>query len=161
MNVFSFEGRLADAPKFHPAKSQDGSPLAFFRLLRNEYAGKDRDERVISADFVAFDHIANFVKSRLVGDQLIITARFENTRRDVDGQTIYGYRFVVIDISLGAPGQATRKRLSEESNRDPIDGETPQSTTRNAKSSAATKSSPAKQTSGGGFDDGFDDDIPM
>lgn len=114
MNVFTFEGRLANAPTLsHHGKTT----VCRFRLLRNQYAGKDdtgeaRERTVIAINFTAFNGLAEHIhKHFLEGDQMMLTARVENNEFEKDGQTQYSYNFIADDVAFGAPGARKREML--------------------------------------------------
>lgn len=116
MNKFFFAGRLAAAP----VMTRHGQTVvAKFRLIRNEYAGKDDDgdgkERDVAIPFVCFGPRAEAVaKNVMKGDQLLIEARVENNNfTDNEGQDHYEYNFVVQNFEFGAPGPEKRKQLAE------------------------------------------------
>lgn len=120
MNNAFFTGRLAKEPVF-----RDGgrSPVCYVTLIRNEYAGRDDQgaakERRVSIDFTAFDGIAHAIaENACVGDQLILSYRVANNNRDVgNGQTEYGYSFIIESFEFGAPGAIKREKLAASANR--------------------------------------------
>lgn len=115
MNVIIFSGRLAAAPDVH---EHGETTVARFRLIRNEYAGKDSDgsakERTVSAQFSAFNRKAEAIaKNAMVGDQLIVHASIRNNNfKDSEGRDRYEYSFEVEHFEFGAPGQAKREKLA-------------------------------------------------
>ncbi len=92
--------------------------VARFTLIANEYAGKDKDtgqarERAVAIQFTAFRQKAEAIaKNALKGDQLIVDYRVENNDYEKDGETIYGYNFIIEDFSFGAPGKEKRDQFS-------------------------------------------------
>ncbi len=119
MNKGSFIGRLAKAPVF-----RDGgrTPVCFFTLIRNEYAGKDeatgeaREERKVAIPFTIFGTRAKTISEHAyVGDQLAVEFRLANNDRAVGEDEIeYGFSFVVDDFEFGAPGELKRQKLSQQ-----------------------------------------------
>lgn len=114
-NTYHFDGRCADVPTF----TQHGETRVLkFRLLRNEYSGRDADgnakERVVSIPFTAFNGIADTLQKTLMkGDQLIVTASVQNNNyKDGEDRDRYDYNFVVDDFTYGAPGAAKREQLA-------------------------------------------------
>lgn len=115
MNLFVFTGRLAAAPEL----IQTGkTPVTRFRLIRNEYAGKDeqgeRRERQVTVQFAAFGGVAEMLANHaFTGDQLIVTASISNNNyTDGDGVERYGFNFEVGQVEFGAPGPEKRRRLA-------------------------------------------------
>lgn len=115
MNIFIYTGRLAAAPELR--KNGDTS-VARFRLIRNEYAGNDKDgnakERTVSIQFAAFNRRAEAVAANaMVGDQLIVHAAVRNNNyTDAEGKERYEYNFEVEHWEFGAPGQAKREKMA-------------------------------------------------
>lgn len=111
-----FTGRLAKAPTL---TGSDNRAVCRFTLMENEYAGKDKEtgdarERTVALPLTAFGSRAQAVaKNALKGDQLIVEYRVENNQYDKDGETVYGFNFVVEDFSFGAPGKEKREQLSQ------------------------------------------------
>jgi len=121
MNKGSFVGRIAKAPVF-----RDGgrTPVCFFTLIRNEYAGKDevtgdaREERKVAIPFTIFGSRAKTISEHAyVGDQLVVEYRLVNNDREVQGETEYGFSFIVDDFEFGAPGETKRQKLSQQQQR--------------------------------------------
>lgn len=90
--------------------------VAKLTLISNEYAGKDRDtgetkERVVSIQFTAFRAKAEAIARHcLKGDQLFVEFRIENNEyQDKNGETVYGYNFIVEDFTFGAEGKEKRE----------------------------------------------------
>ncbi len=85
-----------------------------FTLITNEYAGKDKEtgesrERSVAIQFTAFGKKGEAIaKNALKGDQLIIDYRVENNDYEKNGETVYGYNFIVEDFAFGAPGKEKR-----------------------------------------------------
>lgn len=93
--------------------------VARFTLLANEYAGKDKEgqtrERTVSIQFVAFRSKAEAIaKNTRKGDQLIIDYRIENNDFERNGETVYGYNFIVEDFAFGAPGKEKREEFKNQ-----------------------------------------------
>lgn len=115
-NKFFFDGRLAATPEL---KQSDNKTRTRFRLIRNEYAGRDADdqvrEREVSINFVAFGKTAEAIAAHcLVGDQLIVEATiWNNDYTDSNNIERFDFNFVVQEFDFGAPGAAKRKKLSE------------------------------------------------
>ncbi|CAH0356000.1 single-stranded DNA-binding protein [Aquabacterium sp. CECT 9606] len=111
-----FTGRVAKAPIF-----RDGgkTPVCYFTLIRNEYAGKDSNtgdarERQVSIPFTAFDAKAKSIADHVcVGDQLIVEYRLDNNNRDLgNDQVEYGFSFIIDEFEFGAPGAIKREKLA-------------------------------------------------
>lgn len=116
MNKYIFAGRAAAAPEL--ITSGNGTKIARFRLIRNEFAGRDdkgdRRERTVSIPFTAFAGIAEtLAKNVLTGDQLIVSATIRNNNYEHNGEDRYDYNFEVIEFDYGAPGAEKRKKLAE------------------------------------------------
>lgn len=117
MNILIFAGRLAAAPHF----SNNGTPRCNFRLIRNEYAGRDDDgntkERVVALPITAFGRPAETLRDHLmVGDQVTIHAEVRNNNYvDKDGIEQYGVDFIYVAHEFGAPGPAKREKLASRS----------------------------------------------
>lgn len=116
MNVMIFTGRLAATPEL---ETRGQTKLTRFRLIRNEYAGKDdagqRRERQVTVPFTAFGGLAEFLASNsLVGDQLQVRGSVRNNNyTDGEGRERYEFNFAVDEVEFGAPGPEKRKRLAE------------------------------------------------
>lgn len=112
-HINTFVGRLKAAP----VQTKHGdTTVAKFVLLRNEYAGKNRDDRIVSLQFTAFDGQAQaLARNAAKGDQLIVHYRIENNNYERGGETIFGYNFIVDGFEFGAPGAETRERLAQRS----------------------------------------------
>jgi single-strand DNA-binding protein len=115
MNKAMFAGRVARAPHF-----RDGgrTPVCHVTLIANEYVGRDDTgdvrERRVAIPFTAFDARARAIADHVyVGDQLIVEYRVVNNDRDVDGDTEYGFSFVIEQFDFGAPGELKRQKLAE------------------------------------------------
>ena len=111
-----FVGNLAKAP------TQTGSgdrAVVKFTLISNEYAGRDQQtgearERSVSIQFTAFRGKGEaLAKNSAKGDQLIVTYRIENNDYGKNGETVYGYNFIVDDFQFGAPGKAKREQFNQ------------------------------------------------
>ena len=48
-----------------------------------------------------------------VGDQLMIEYRLANNDRELEGQTEYGFSFILDDFDFGAPGKIKREKLAQ------------------------------------------------
>lgn len=116
MNKLIFEGRAAAAPELH---TYGDTKVTRFRLIRNEYAGKDgegnRKERQVSIPFTAFAGMAEtLARNVMTGDQLMIEAKLSNNNfTDKDEVERYDYNFEVVEFTYGAPGAEKRKKLAE------------------------------------------------
>ncbi len=121
MNQGTFTGRVAKAPNF-----RDGgrTPVCYFTLIRNEYAGRDGEsgearERKVAISFTAFDKKAKAIADNVyVGDQLIVSYRVANNDREQAGEVEYGFSFIVDDFEFGAPGELKREKLAQQGQRD-------------------------------------------
>lgn len=112
-NTLFFIGRLGSSVTL---TSHANGKVGKFTLIRNESRGKDREPRVISIQFTAFDGVAESLAEHAAkGDQLFVEAAIENTRyENKEGETVYGYNFKVQHFEFCAPGPATRERLAKE-----------------------------------------------
>ena len=116
MNKGTFTGRVAKAPNF-----RDGgrTPVCYFTLIRNEYAGKDEEtgdthERKVAIPFTVFGKKAKAIADNVyVGDQLIVEYRLVNNDREQAGEVEYGFSFIVDDFEFGAPGELKREKLAQ------------------------------------------------
>ncbi|MEQ7810233.1 single-stranded DNA-binding protein [Xanthomonas hortorum] len=110
-----FVGNLAK----NPTLSGNGDrAVCRFTLISNEYAGRDDDgaarERTVALQFAAFRNNADRIaKHCMKGDQLIIEHRIANNNRDINGETVYGFDFIVERVTFGAPGKEKREQLAE------------------------------------------------
>lgn len=116
MNIVIFTGRAAATPEL---ESHGETKVTRFRLIRNEYAGRDdkgeRRERQVSVPFTAFGRLAEMLAdSVLVGDQLIVHATIRNNNyTDGKGVERYDYNFEAQEVEFGGPGPEKRKKLAE------------------------------------------------
>lgn len=116
MNQFNFDGRLAKAPAL---SGRGEAAVAKLTLIRNDYAGKDKEtnatrERQVAIPFTAFRAQAEAIAEHCMkGDQLIVTARIENNVYTKDGEDRYDYNFVIESFDFGAPGEAKRAELAK------------------------------------------------
>ncbi|MCK5859728.1 MAG: single-stranded DNA-binding protein [Abyssibacter sp.] len=103
-NVTLFSGRLAADPELNTyGKGKTATSVTKLTLIRNEYAGKDKGERKVALQFSAFGKQAEIIAEHAAkGDALEITARIENNNYDKDGETHYGFNFIVTDFEFGA-----------------------------------------------------------
>jgi single-strand DNA-binding protein len=109
MNTLHFTGRLAASPTL---SQHDETRVAKFTLIRNDYVGKDKPERVTSIQFTAFNGRAKAIADNArKGDQLIVQASLQNNTYEKGDETVYGYNFVVDSFEFGAPGEESRERL--------------------------------------------------
>lgn len=118
MNILIFAGRLAEMPELQQAGD---TVLTRFRLIRNEYAGKDaegqrRPDNQVSVQFTAFGKKAELLANyTMTGDQLMVHASISNNHfTDKHGVERYEHNFAVTEIEFGAPGQEKRKKLAAE-----------------------------------------------
>ncbi|SFF31678.1 single-stranded DNA-binding protein [Paracidovorax wautersii] len=122
MNIFSFSGRLAAAPNL---QRHGDTTVCRFRLLRNEYAGKDKQsnanmERTVGINFTAFGRKAESISEHCrEGDQLIVAARVEDNSFEKDGVTHYSYNFIIDEFEFGAPGALKRQQLEQQRRTEP------------------------------------------
>ena len=113
-----FVGNLAKTPTLTGAGDR---AVARVTLITNEYAGKDQDtgesrERSVAIQFTAFRGKAEAIANNaLKGDQLIVDFRIENNEYDKDGETVYGFNFILEDFQFGAPGKEKREQFSKAS----------------------------------------------
>lgn len=106
-NVFT--GRVAETPK----QSAGDTPATRVTLINNEYAGKDKEDRVVSLQFSAFGGIGKAIAENVrKGDQLIVTHRIENNVWEKEGEKQYGHNFVILSFEFGAAGEETRNALA-------------------------------------------------
>lgn len=119
MNNFNYVGRLAAAPTL---QRHGETAVTRLRLLRNEYAGKDKNtnenlERTVGINFTAFGRKAEAISEHCrEGDQLIVSGRIEDNSFEKDGTTHYTYNFIIDDFEFGAPGSAKREQLERQRN---------------------------------------------
>lgn len=115
MNIVIFTGRAAVTPEL---ETHGETKVTRFRLIRNEYAGKDdngeRRERQVSVPFTAFGRLAErLAESVLVGDQLQVHAAIRNNNyTDGKGVERYDFNFEAQEVEFGAPGAEKRKKLA-------------------------------------------------
>ena len=110
MNINIFSGRLAHAIEL---KKHADTDVVKFTLIHNEYAGKDNagasKERKVAVQFTAFGKRATALSSHAnIGDQLFVNYRIENNNFEKEGETIYGYNFILEEFEFGAPGAVSR-----------------------------------------------------
>jgi len=115
MNKGFFTGQLAKAPVF---RNGGKAPVCYFTLICNEYAGTDQggdaQERKVAIPFTAFGAKAKAINEHVfVGDQLMIEYRLANNDREMEGQTEYGFSFILDDFDFGAPGKIKREKLAQ------------------------------------------------
>ena len=115
MNKGFFTGRVAKSPIFRDAGK---TPVCYFTLILNEYAGKDDGgqdvERKVAISFTAFGKKAQVIAEHaLVGDQLIVLYHLANNDREQNNQMEYGFSFIVDEFDFGAPGEAKRDKLNK------------------------------------------------
>ena len=120
MNHGIFTGRLAKAPTI----SGNGDKThAKFTLIANVYAGRDdKDQAVtktVSVQFTAFRGRAETIaRNCCKGDQLIVHYSLNNNNyEDGQGNTTYGYDFIVEEFEFGAPGAEKRELLGQRNDR--------------------------------------------
>lgn len=114
MNVCIFSGRIAAAPVL----THHGEvTVCRLRVITNEYAGQNKDERTVAMQFTAFNKRAEFIaKNFSKGDGAFIQYRIENNDRPDpknSGEMIYGYNFIIEEIDFGAPGPEKRAMLAK------------------------------------------------
>jgi single-strand DNA-binding protein len=116
MSSFSLRavGNLAGNPE---AGSKGELSYVRFRLLGNDYAGKDEEgavkEITTGVWFVAFGVLAEtLARTCRKGDQLIVEARIRaDNWTDGNGEKKYDYSFVVDGFRFGAPGRTKREEF--------------------------------------------------
>ena len=103
-NITIFTGRLAADPELSTyGKGKNATKVTRLTLIRNEYAGKDKDDRKVAVQFTAFGQQAEALADHTAkGDQLEVTARIENNDYEKDGAKVYGFNFIVTDFEFGA-----------------------------------------------------------
>lgn len=103
-NTVLYSGRLAADPELNTyGKGKTATSVAKLTLIRNEYAGKDKEERKVALQFTAFGKQAEAIAEHASkGDSLEVTARIENNDYEKDGAKVYGFNFVVTDFEFGA-----------------------------------------------------------
>jgi single-strand DNA-binding protein len=103
-NITIFTGRLAADPELNTyGKGKSATDVTKFTLIRNEYAGKDKDERKVALPLTAFGAQAKAIAEHCgKGDSLEVTARIENNDYEKDGTKVYGFNFIVTDFEFGA-----------------------------------------------------------
>lgn len=114
LNDLYFDGRLAKEPKL--LESPGKKAVCFFTLIHDEYAGQGDAgprERQVALPFTAFAGQAKFIASHaMVGDEISVKCRVENSKLERNGETEYGFSFVVEKIKLGEPGKLKREQLA-------------------------------------------------
>lgn len=106
---YPFLGRVAAAPT---TQGNDDKAVTKFVLMRNEYAGKDREERTVAIQFTAFRNKAEAIAKHVnKGDQLFVTFRIENNNYQKDGEDVFGFNFIVEDFEFCAPGAISREKF--------------------------------------------------
>lgn len=114
MNGFFIHGAVGRLTKDPRYVTDASTPYCNFVLIRNDYAGKDRDDTITRLPCVAFNGIAKAIAEKArKGDQLILSIRVRNNDRQEDGKTHYGFSFIVEAFEFGAPGPLKRQELSE------------------------------------------------
>lgn len=115
MNHGMFTGRLAKAPTL---SGHGDKAYAKFTLIDNVYVGRDERDQAkteqVSIQFTAFRGRAEAIaRNCYKGDQLIVHYSLKNNNYD-DGQgnTTYGYDFIVEEFDFGAPGPEKREELA-------------------------------------------------
>lgn len=116
MSSFSLRavGNLASNPELG---SKGELTYARFRLIGNDYAGKDEEgaarEITTGVSFVAFGPLAEtLARTCRLGDQLIVEAHIRaDNWTDGNGERKYDYSFVVEGFRFGAPGRTRREEL--------------------------------------------------
>jgi len=99
-NTTIFTGRLAADPEL---KEHGSTKVTKITLIRNEYAGKDKDERKVAVQFTAFGSQAKAIAEHSKkGDPLEVTARIENNDYEKDSTKVYGFNFIVTDFEFAA-----------------------------------------------------------
>jgi len=116
MNHGIFVGNLAKAPTI---SGHGDKTYAKFTLIDNVYAGRDENDQAkttpVSIQFTAFRGKAETIATHChKGDQLVIHYSLKNNNYD-DGQgnTTYGYDFIVEEFNFGAPGPEKRALLAQ------------------------------------------------
>lgn len=119
MNGFFIHGAVGRLTKDPQYVTDASTPYCTFALIRNDYAGKDREDTVTRLPCVAFSGIAKAIgENARKGDQLILTIRVRNNDREEDGKTHYGFSFIVESFEFGAPGPLKRQELNERGSAD-------------------------------------------
>ena len=119
MNKGLFIGRVAKSPVL---RNGGKKPVCFFTLLRNEYAGVDKDsgevreDRKVAIPFTVFGERAKAIAEHVkVGDQLAVEYHLNNDNREVEGEMQYGFDFIVDNFEFGSPGELKRAELAQRS----------------------------------------------
>lgn len=110
-----FVGRLASAPAL--TNHGNGTKVAKFRLLSDEYAGKDEGgdskKETVGLNFTAFGERAQAIADHCrEGDQMVVDYRIRNNNYEKNGETVYDFNFIVDQFEFGAPGQKKREELN-------------------------------------------------
>ena len=116
VNVFT--GNLAKAPILTGAGDHAVCKIV---VISNEYAGKDREtgeskEVAVSIQFTAFGRLAETIhRNFFKGDQIIINEyRIRNNNYEgKDGETVYGYNFIIDRFEFGQAGREKREHRGE------------------------------------------------
>lgn len=118
MNSFTLTaiGNLARDPQM---MSKGDSLYTRFRLIGNDYAGKDADGNrrriTLEVNFVAFGGIAEAIALHTrKGDQLIVLAHMRSSEKSerTDGRHPE-HSWIVRDFRFGAPGKLKRNEFAE------------------------------------------------
>ena len=118
MNVLFFVGRVISEPYV----SEGENPICKFKLIRNEYMGKDENDepksREVVAEFVVFGKSIDQIKKNfLVGDQIIVRATIRNNHYvDKHGQEHHELSLIYLSHEFGAPGKI-RKTGQDDANK--------------------------------------------
>jgi single-strand DNA-binding protein len=114
-NLHHFTGRVAASVSLTTSGDRK---IAKFTLIRNEYAGSDKDgnrkERKVAIQFTAFDGRAEFLAEHLrKGDQLEVGASISNNDYKKGDEMVYGYNWTIQTFEFGAPGPESRERMAK------------------------------------------------
>ncbi len=111
MQVFyPFLGRVAAAPTTQGTGDKTVTKLV---LMKNEYAGKDKEERTVAIQFTAFRGKAEAIAKNVnKGDQLFVSFRIENNNYVKDGEDVFGFNFILDDFEFCAPGALSREKFA-------------------------------------------------
>ncbi len=118
MNCFTAfaVGNLAADPE---QGTKDDRSYTKFRLIGNDYAGRDEEgrprEAITGIWFIAFGATGEAIARHChVGDQLIVTARIrQNNWTDKHGEKRFDHSYQVEGFQFGRPGRVHRGQPSE------------------------------------------------
>lgn len=121
MQQNSFTGRTARTPE---VIKQGDVTICNISLIDSEYAGQNKEPRVVCLQFKAFGGRAEALAKSMVGDLIQVAYRVENNNyKDNEDVMHYGHNFIITDFRFFAAGKARQdKKLADEMNQDTGEG---------------------------------------